>query len=168
MSYLAPWSAPQRRSRGAGRAMSGLGDTVVATRDPVATLAAQVSRFGAEAPAAYQFSQAPFLDSGNLSPGLALVALTIYQRRAADAYAKFGDATSQALLESANQGFSSPVTFVMMHLADVTQSIRGFGDSVGLPAAAGDTTAGSSLLDIGMNPLFLVVAGVAIWWVVRR
>lgn len=169
MSYLSPWLGPARRTRGAGGA---LGDSIVAIPDPVAALAAQVNRFGADAPAAYQFAQAPFLDSGNLSPGLALTALTIYQRRAADAYAKFHDAGSQALLDQANQGFASPTTFVMLHLADVTQAIRGFADSVGLAPAPSSAespmTSIASLLSDPIAPVVLASAALGIYWLARR
>lgn len=104
-----------------------------------ATLAAQVNRFGpAGAPAGYQFVMRPFqLDAVKLDPGLALVAVTIYLRRATDAYNQFHDAGSEQAIAAANAGFADPVAFVTPRLADVTQVVSEFADSLGLPAAEG-------------------------------
>lgn len=161
MSYLST-SDRRRRPLAAGGRAPGLGDAAVAV-DPVAILAAQVNRFGASAPAAYRFATTPFLDSGNLSPALALTALTIYQRRAADAYTQIPDTGSQALLEAANQAFSAPVPFVMGHIADVAQVIRAFGDMLGLPPAPGDPAPGMDTTTLALA----AAAVLAIWWMAR-
>lgn len=157
MSYLRPAARPVRRPRSAGSAM-GDDVTVPYTSGP-AILAAQVNRFGVDAPAAYQFVTDPLpIDAVKVSPALALVAISIYQRRATDAYQQFHDQGSLAALEAANRGFADPVAFVTGHLADVTSAVRGFADSVGLPPAAGDPAIGLSL---GGLPSWAAMAGVA-------
>jgi len=119
--------------------------------DPVGKLAAQVNRFGAAAPAGYQYAATPFVATGNLDPNLALVALTIYQARATSAYAQFHDQGSAQAIAAANAGFADPTGFVQSHISDVTQQIAGFADSLGLPPAAGD--------DVGDNTTLWVVGG---------
>lgn len=163
MSYLRPALAPVRRARGVGGALSGLGD-IQAAPGPGA-LAAQVNRFGESAPASYQFVTTPFpVDTGKIDSALAIVALTIYQRRAADAYQQFHDAGSAAAIDAANAGFANPVGFVTGHLAEVLTAVKGYADSVGLPPAQGD--GGGSSLDPTTLAL-AAAAAAALWWMRR-
>ncbi len=142
MSFLRPSHRPGRQ-RGRG---GSLGDVGYAT---VADLAAQVNRFGPSAPAAYQFTTTVFPPSTVLDPALALTALTIYQRRATDAYNEFRDAGSKTAIDKANKGFADPTAFVQANLYDVTSTIGMFADAAGLPASAG------SGVDTGINPLLI-------------
>ncbi len=112
-----------------GRAM---GD---AEAPSVATLAAQVNRFGVAAPAAYRFVTTPYTASDTLTPALALTALTIYLRRATEAYASFHDEGSEQAIAAANAGFANPTGFVTNNLGAVTQAVALFADSLGLPGA---------------------------------
>lgn len=118
-----------------------LGDTTVAI-SPVDQLALQVNRFTGDAPAAYLFHAAPFATGNPLDLDLASTAMLIYQRRAMDSYAKFADAASAKLIANANAGMADPVGWVGANLADVITVVKGYGDSVGLPAADG-----ASMLD---------------------
>lgn len=165
MSYLRPALAPVRRARGAGGALPwGLGD-IQAAPGPAA-LAQQVNRFGESAPASYQFVTTPFpVDTGKVDPALAVVALTIYQRRAADAYQQFHDAGSAAAIDAANAGFSNPVGFVTSHLSEVVTAVKGYADSVGLPAAGAEGGSGSSLDTTTLA--LAAVAAAALWWMGR-
>jgi len=154
MSFLRPSHRPGR-ARGRGGAM---GDVGYAT---VADLAAQVNRFGPGAPAAYQFATTPFPPSSVLDPALALTAITIYLRRATDAYNQFHDAASAAAIDKANKGFADPTTFVQANLYDVTSTIGMFADAAGLPAAAG------SGVDTGISPLLLGGVGLGILFLMK-
>ncbi len=134
--------------------------------DPVAALAVQVNRFGPGAPAAQRFVTTPFpVAGGNLDPQLALVALTIYQQRAASAYAQFQDQGSQQAIVAANAGFADPTAFVQGNLADVTAAVAGYADSLGLPKVAGDDLL-SSLGDSG--PLLLAGGAALALFMLRR
>lgn len=158
MSYLRPGSASRSRSRRPGR---GVGDDQVPSVSPVGQLAAQVNRFGAGAPPAYQFATAPFdVASGNLDLPLAITALTIYQRRLTDAYQKVSDAGTLQALTAANAGFSDPVGFVSVRVADITQTIGQFADSLGLPAAVGQGTVIESI----PTGIWVAAAVIAYFW----
>jgi len=139
-------------------------DTVPST--PLAALASQVNRFGASAPAPYRFAGKTFSTSATmLEPDLALVAVTIYQRRAADSYAQFHDAGSEAEIAKANLAFANPVSFVSTNMGQVTQAIGSFADSLGLPSASSDA---GSLTAVAGGTL-MMIAGLAIaFWVVTR
>jgi hypothetical protein len=165
MTYLRPALAPMGRRNGRGGA---LGDVVQQAQGSVAELAREVNRFGPEAPAALQFAPTPFpvVDSVKLDPALALVALTIYQRRAADAYAQFHDQGSLAALEAANQGFINPVGFVGARLAEVTTAVRGYGDASGLPSASGPSV--SSMLGGDLTIPIVIAVGAAALWMFKR
>lgn len=115
----------------------GASDEVPLT--PVDQLALQVNRFTGTAPAAYNFHAAAFATGNPLDLDLASTAMLIYQRRAMDSYAKFQDAASSALIQNANTGMADPVGWVGAHLLDVTTVVKGYADSVGLPAAQGAT-----------------------------
>jgi len=149
---------------------AGLGDTATVALTPVDQLALQVNRFGPDAPAAYQFHTTAFATGNPLDLDLASTAMLIYQRRAIDSYAKFADAASQKLIDNANAGMSDPVGWVTANLADVTATVKGYGDSVGLPAAAG-----ASLVDqiTGGGPLGIpvwgwAIGGAAALWLLTR
>ncbi len=132
--------------------------------DPVADLIAQVNRFGPAAPAGAQFIQQPFPLATGISPGLALVATTIYQRRSTDSFNQFHDAGSAAAIAAANVGFADPVSFVTSHLADVTRTLAGYADSLGLPSADGAPTVGG----VDMQTILIVAGlGLAAWWLVK-
>lgn len=133
--------------------------------DPVADLIAQVNRFGTAAPVGAQFVQQPFPLATVISPGLAVVAITIYQRRAADAFSQFHDAGSAAAIAAANLGFADPVQFVSSNLADVTRTIAGYGDSLGLPGSDGLSTLVGGV-DM-QTVLILAGLGFAAWWLVK-
>lgn len=136
-----------------------------AVSDAVATLGRQVNRFGAKAPAGYQFATTPFpLDTGILAPDLALTAVLIYQRRATDAFAKFHDMGSEAAIAKANGGIADPVAFVTANLPEVTSVIASFGDSIGLPAATG----GAVMLGLDATALLLIAGGAfGLWYMTR-
>lgn len=161
---LAAWRRAQGRG---GRAMGDVGSGVTA-----ADLAAQVNRFGPSAPAGYQFVTAPLtpppavfgISLMPLGVDLATVALTIYQRRATDAYNQFHDTGSQQAITAANAGFADPVTFVTGHLAEVTQTLQAFADSLGIPAA-GD---GSAAAGISGGPLLIGAAILALWLLMEK
>ena len=133
--------------------------------NPLGALAAQVNRFGPGAPLAYQFVSHTFpVASVTLDPELALVATTIYQRRSTDAYAQYHDAGSAAAIERANRGFADPVTFVTANLSDVTNTIGGFADAVGLPMSTDDAAGGG----LGTTTILLIAgAAVGLWMVLR-
>ncbi len=133
--------------------------------DPVAELTAQVNRFGVAAPAGLQFVQQPVPLATGISQGLALAAVAIYQRRAADAFSQFHDAGSAAMLTAANVAFADPVSFVTANLADVTRTIAGYADSVGLPSADGSP---STISGVDMQTVLIVAGlGLAAWWLVK-
>lgn len=150
MSFLRPAPRPPGRSRGRGSAMGDIGYATVAD------LAAQVNRFGPTAPAAYQFVTTPFPPSSVLDPALAVAAVTIYLRRATDAYNQFHDAASAAAIDKANKGFSDPSAFVMANLYDVASTIGMFADSVGLAPPEG-----SGVAD-GVHPLVLAAGALGL------
>lgn len=161
MSYHRPPPGKRPGSPG-GRAM---GD-VAAPSSPVADLAAQVNRFGPQAPTGYQFVTTPFpLATGNVPQDLALVAVTIYQRRATDAFNQFHDAGSEAAITLANQGFANPVAFLAPRMGEVTSTIAAFADSLGIPPAAGASS--TSALGDSSNLLLLAAAVAALLWLAR-
>lgn len=140
-----------------------MGDTAVT--DPVADLVAQVNRFGPAAPAGLQFVQQPLPLATGISPELALAALTIYQRRSTDAFNQFHDAGSAAAIAAANLGFANPVAFVTGALSDVTRTIAGYADSMGLPNADGTS---STIAGIDLQTIIVVAGiGLAAWWLVK-
>jgi len=176
MTYMAPRDfAARQRAQGLRpyRRRGAMGD-VTADVTP-GDLVAQVNRFGTGAPSAYQFVTTPFtapvaVFGISLLPigiGLATTALTIYQRRASDAYNQFHDAGSQQAITAANAGFADPVAFVTSHLADVTQTLQAFADSLGIPPASSGTAASS---DAGLSSGTLMLAGgiLAVWWLMER
>jgi hypothetical protein len=153
-----PRQARSGRTRGWGGAM---GDDA----DPVTTLITQVNRFGPAAPAAYRIAPQVFeLATGSLAPDAALAAILIFQRRASAAYDQFHDAGSESAIARANAGFADPVTFVMGNIAEVTSAVAGYGDSVGLPPAAGAPAVSSG------TSMLLVAAGIGLvlWWMMRK
>lgn len=147
-----------------------MGDTGSDVR--AADLVDQVNRFGSGAPSAYQFVTTPFtappavfgISLMPMSIGLATVALTIYQRRATDAYNQFHDAGSQQAITAANAGMADPVGFVTSHLADVTQTLQAFADSLGIPPAGSGATT-----DTGPSggPLLIGAVILAVWWLME-
>lgn len=148
-----------------------MGDVAVSSEDPAA-LAAQVNRFGTGAPSGYQFVTEPFtappaffgVPLMPIGIGLATMALTIYQRRATDAYNQFHDAGSQQAITAANAGFSDPVGFITGHLAEVTRTLQAFADSLGIPPAPGDApTEGPSA-----GPIAIGAVIIAVWWLMER
>jgi hypothetical protein len=132
----------------------------VAISDPVAALAAQVNRFGTSAPEGYRFVTIPV--AAPMNPGLALTALTIYQRRATDAYNQFHDAGSEMAINAANAGFSDPVSFVTARLPEVLATIGGFADALGLPS---NPTPGTGPEIGSPGGAVLLAAGfLGFWW----
>jgi len=154
MTYLRTALGPSSRAP-RGVAGGAFGD--VEAGGPVAVLVAQVNRFGPQAPAAYQFAQAPFPVTDVLTPDVALTALTIYLRRSTDAYAALPDIGTRIAIEAANAGFTDPVAFVTAHLAEITQVISAFADSLGL---SGSSAAAAS----SPTALVLALGGLAVWW----
>lgn len=143
------------RRYGAGSAM---GDTQPPT---VGQLVAQINRFGPSAPPAYRLgiNGIPFDPATvQVTLPLAVAAVSVYQRAAAEAYSRFGDAASLDRLNLANQGFSDPVMFVNSHLADVIATIAGYGDSVGIKAADGTLTQGI-FAGLSTSTVLLLAAG---------
>lgn len=169
MSYLpASLAAVDPRAIKVGRpggcVVSSLGDDS-GLANPIRTLTAQVNRFGAGAPAGYQFVTTPFdLDAVTLSPDLALAATVIYQRRATDAYNQFHDAGSAQAIADANAGLTSPVGFVSTRMADVISTVGQFADALGLPQASGGLR---SLVDPDHLPYAIGALALAIWLVTR-
>jgi hypothetical protein len=174
MSYhRPPRTALVGRVRGPGGALSGFGDAAgFVAGDQLPQLAAQVNRFGPGAPAAYQFTSKVFpLASGKIDPEIALVATTIYLRRATDAFSQFHDAGSAAAIARANLGFADPVGFVTANLADVVTTIGSFADSLGLPAAsAAGPIPGlpSTIAGIDTTTILWVAGGAVALWMVTR
>lgn len=168
MTYLLPSLGCASRRCGAGAAM---GDTGPADGGSVSALVDQVNRFGPGAPFGYQFVTEPFTAPPEpfgirllpISVGLATIALTIYQRRATDAYNQFHDNGSQQAIAAANAGFADPVTFVSGHLAQITSTLQAFADSLGIPATSG---APSEAQD-GISTGTLAIAALAAWWLLR-
>jgi hypothetical protein len=149
----------------AARARRGaFGDTGAAAQDPVLTLIGQVNRFtGSSAPAAYRMAETPFgLATGNLVT-VAPVAVVIYQRAATDSYNQYGDRGSAQQIEKANTAFADPTGFVSTNMAEVTNMIASLADSLGLPAANGE----SNVPD--MTRAALIVGGIAlVAWMLSR
>lgn len=168
MTYIAPVYRPISHRRGLSRGAPGMGDVVVPSTSPVAALVAQVNRFGPDAPAAYRFLPAPFpLATVNVTPELALYTLLICQRRAADAYTQFKDAGSQALLSQAMETlgqYEQQVSFVSSHMADLTQVVRNFADSVGLPAGVGPVDSVIPGADTSTVLIVVALAAAAFFW----
>jgi len=145
-----------------------MGDVMTAA-NPFSTLASQVNRFGPSAPAAYQMTQQVFpLATGTLDPQLAMAAVLIYQRRATEAYNQFHDAGSAQAIEAANAGFGRPVEFVTGNLAEVTQAIANFADSLGLPAAITTSSGGTGIGTKTLNTLLLGAGAILVLWAVTR
>ncbi len=146
-----------------------MGDVALpAPTSPWGVLAAQVNRFGVDAPAGYQFvTQAYPLATGNPDLGLATTAATIYQRRAADAYSQFHDAGSLVAITRANQALADPLGFVTANLSEVTTTIRAFADALGIAPAPSDA-AGSATIG-GLEPTTLYwIAGIGLaLWILR-
>lgn len=142
-----------------------MGDT--ATDGGVAALVGQLNRFAPPAaPVEHQVLKAALpLATGNVTMDVALPAVVLYQRRATAAYQQFQDAGSLAVLEQANQAFTSPVAFVTANLANVTNTIASYGDSVGLaPAASGASGGGVDVTQLAV----LAGVGLAVWWMMRK
>jgi hypothetical protein len=139
-----------------------------------ADLVAQVNRFGAGAPSGYKFVTDPFTApvavlGVTLLPigiGLATTAVTIYQRRATDAYNQFHDAGSEQAIADANAGFADPVGFVTTHLGQITQTLQTFADSLGIPPAASSSVAPDD--SSSGNTLMLAAGILAVWWLMER
>lgn len=129
---------------------------------PVAQLAAQVNRFGASAPAPYQFAPVAFPLASTLDPALAQVALLIYQRRLTDAYNQLRDAGTAAAIDAANAGFADPVAFVSPRVSQVTSTIGTFADALGLAPAVGAPSDG-----IGPGALILAAVVLGAWWLME-
>lgn len=140
----------------------------IATGDAgVAALVRQLNRFAPPvAPAAHQVLKAALpLATGNVTMEVALPAVVLYQRRATAAYEQYEDAGSLAVLEQANQAFTNPVAFVTANLANVTNTIASYGDSLGLEAAAGaDTSSGVNVTQLAV----LAGIGLLAWWMMRE
>lgn len=171
MTYMAPRDfATWRRAHGV-RGGGAMGD-VAAAGDPGA-LVAQVNRFNTQAPSGYQFVTEPFTAPVSVlgitllpvSLPLATMALTIYQRRATDAYNQFHDAGSLQAIATANAGYADPVKFVTDHMAEVTQTLQAFADSLGIPPVPSE----ASTLDTGVSTGTLLLAGgiLVAWWLME-
>ena len=142
------------------------GDTATPPAGPAfAALIAQVNRFtGISPPPGYSFALAPFdVASVNLDPTVAITAVSIYQRRATDAYNQFHDVGSESAITKADAGFANPVAWVTANLADVTNTIQAYGDSLGIAPAAGQTLFGASSDTI----ILLGGAALALWVLTR-
>jgi len=145
-----------------------MGD-VATSSDPVGALVAQVNRFDAKAPSGYQFVTDLFTAPPSffgvsvlpVSLALATMALTIYQRRATDAYNQFHDTGSQQAIAAANAGFADPAKFVGDNLTTVTQTLQAFADSLGIPPAQGDSVADTGL---SSGTVLLAVGILVAWW----
>ncbi len=159
MSYIAPAHGRVARARGLRGAM---GDVVAPAGDPAAGLVAQVNRFGPGAPTGYQFVSEPF--SLPMGISMATTALTIYQRRATDAYNQFHDAGSEQAIAAANAGYADPVAFITGHLAEVTQTLQAFADSLGIPPA----TSGIPPIGPDGGPILIGAVILAVWWLMER
>lgn len=166
MSYtrpMRPWKGARRRRLG-----HAMGDVGIGGSDPVAQLITQVNRFGPGAPSGSQVIDRAYpVSSGKVAPDVALSATVIYQRRAARAFEQFGDAGSAQAIAKANAGFADPVAFVTGNLAEVTQAIAGFADSLGIPGAGADTVSIPTSIDAIPLPL-LLAGGAALLWLVTR
>jgi hypothetical protein len=128
-------------------------------------LTAQVNRFtGAGAPATYRMLPDPLpLAAGKpLDMSVAIVAVGIYQRRAQDAFMKNGGQAERDMIDRANAAFGDPVGFVNANMAEVTDSIEHFADSLSLPKAQGVGGGGFHLsipLVVGLGLLAALLFG---------
>lgn len=131
--------------------------------DPIAILAAQVSRFGPTAPAGYRVVAAPLLATGNITPELALAAVTIFQRAATDSYNQFHDQGSADQIARANKGFANPVVFVGQNLAEVTQAVGSLANALGLPVVSASGAPEGASDDAPSPVMFALAIALAIW-----
>jgi hypothetical protein len=129
---------------------------------PVADLIRQLNRFGPAAPAGLVFLSQPLATGNVITPEVAIAAVTIFQRRATDAWNQFHDQGSAAAIDAANAAFADPVSFVTARLSEVTTAVAGFADASGLPGPQGSLAGDSS-------HALLIVAGIglALWWLMR-
>lgn len=125
------------------------------TIDPMTVLRAQVNRFwSASTPTAYRFG--PDSDrlptTGPLDVALAIRAVLIVQKRAAEAYGMDPEGAAD-LLAKANQGFADPVGWVTKNFDMVLQTVTIYGDIHGVPKATlpGQTFGVSTPFIVGLG-----------------
>jgi hypothetical protein len=103
--------------------------------EPSTILRAQVNRFmGPGVPKQWRFREQRLPEVGPVDMGLAIHAVAIVQKRAAEAYEK-DPAGAKDLLNRANTGFADPVGFVNKNFDMVLQTVTIYGDIHGLPKA---------------------------------
>jgi len=121
--------------------------------DPVTVLRAQVNRFmGPGAPKEYRFRDTKLPATGPLDIGLAIHALTIFHKRAADIFSQDGG----ELIRMANAGYADAVGFVEKNLDTVTKTIAIYADIHGLQRP---TTGGGKMFGL---PAPLVIGAAAL------
>lgn len=134
------------------------------TPDKINALRAQVNRYmGPKAPAAYRLSELVLPTTGPIDMALAIHALTIFQRRAAEVY-PIDKVAGQQMIEAANAGYANPVAFVTSNFDNVLRTVAVYGDLHGLPPGA--TTAPFMK---GLTLPIMVGGGLlALWWITRK
>lgn len=127
--------------------------------DPAVVLRAQVNRFwGASSPLDLsQGYSAKVPDAGPIDDDVAMRALLIVQKRAAEAY-EADPGAGLDLLNKANTGFADPVGFVNKNLDMVTQTVTIYGDIHGLPKA----TLPGQILGVSAPLLIGIVGAIAV------
>jgi hypothetical protein len=123
--------------------------------DKINALRAQVNRYlGPGVPAGFGFGPKKLPVEGILDMDLAIVAALIYQRRAAEAY---GD--DPGMVRRGNEAIGNAIQFVGTNIDEVLATVKGYGDTHGLPAAKEPEGKHPWL-----GPLFLLgLAGVFLW-----
>lgn len=130
----------------------------------LAQLVSQLNRFttpeaATAGSASYRIATSPFAAGNEVTMPIAIHAVILYQRAAADSYSQFHDRGSLQRLEFANQWFSTPVASVQANMIEVTNVIGALADSLGLPRPSKGGSTGDT------KTILLVAAGVglAVW-----
>lgn len=147
---------------------------VQVTPDQANALIAQVNRFmGSDVPAAYRLTgmaASSYPTNGTLTPDVAMAALILFQRRAADAYSSATDATTKAgaqmMIAQADSGFADPLGFVTSNIGPVTSTLTTYGDLHGVAKAQSTTTILGSSVDT--TTIAIGAAVVAALWLFAR
>ena len=140
----------------------GLGADDGPPTDAAGRLVAEVNRFTAKK--LYGSTIYP-VATGTVPAGAAATAAVIYQTRLIVAQAGIVDPGTAAQLAAVNAAMASgkTVAWVMANLATVTDALKGYADSQGLPYLAGQGTSS------GVSSIYLIAAvGIAAYLLLRK
>lgn len=173
MAYLATRSSSIARGTRAGRAM---GDTASdMAESPVGRLLLQINRFtsrGQYGGKVYRqggLIGKSILASGNVPADAAYTAAIIYQARLLVAQAGITDGGTASQLAAVNGAMSSGKTqaWVQTNLPVVTEALRGYADSLGLPVWRDDGT--TSIAGVSTTTIaILALVGAGAYFLTRR